>query len=89
LKSALTDKFRKTFDKLPKEIQDKARQAYKIWKEDNNYPSLHYKQVHKSRPIYSVRIGLSYRALGVIEGDTIIWFWIGSHEDYNHLLGQL
>jgi mRNA-degrading endonuclease RelE of RelBE toxin-antitoxin system len=89
LKSVLTDKFRKAFDKLPADIQEKARQAYSLWKADNRHPGLHFKQVHQSRPVYSVRVGLSYRALGVIEEDTIVWFWIGSHEDYNNLLAQL
>ncbi len=40
-------------------------------------------------PIYSVRIGLDYRALGVREGDDIVWFWIGSHADYDRLVSQL
>ena len=48
-----------------------------------------FKLVHTSRPIYSVRIGLAYRALGVRDGDEIIWFWIGSHTDYDRLLREL
>jgi hypothetical protein len=42
--------------------------------------------VHSSEPIYSVRISLNYRAVGVIEGDVIIWYWIGSHADYEKQL---
>ena len=49
----------------------------------------HFKQVHSQQHIYSVKVGLSYRALGIIQNDTIIWFWIGSHEDYNNLIAQL
>jgi hypothetical protein len=45
-----------------------------------------FKQVHSSEPIYSVRISLNYRAVGVIEGDVIIWYWIGSHADYEKQL---
>ena len=44
---------------------------------------------HSTRPIYSVRIGLGYRALGVREADEIVWFWIGSHADYDQLLSDL
>jgi len=45
--------------------------------------------VHATRAIYSARVGLGYRALGVSEGGTIIWFWIGSHADYDKLLHEL
>ena len=75
--------------KLPEEVKHRARQAYKLWKQNNNHPGLHFKQIHEKEPIYSVRIGLSYRALGVRQEDTIIWFWIGSHEEYNNLIANL
>jgi len=39
--------------------------------------------------IYSVRVGLGYRALGAMAGDTVTWFWIGSHAEYDKLLDQL
>ena len=34
----------------------------------------------------SVRVGLGYRALGVRHGDDILWFWIGSHAEYDRLV---
>jgi mRNA-degrading endonuclease RelE of RelBE toxin-antitoxin system len=89
LKSVITDKFRKAFDKLPKDVQQKARQAYEQWKEDTGHPGLHFKQVHQQKAVYSVRVGLSHRSLGVKDNDTMVCFWIGSHEDYNGLLAQL
>jgi hypothetical protein len=60
-----------------------------VWKENPRHASLNYKQVHSRDPIYSVRIGLAYRAIGVLEDDTMIWFWIGSHEAYNSMLSKL
>lgn len=57
--------------------------------ENPNHPALYFKQVHEREPIYSVRIGLYHRALGVKEGNTVIWFWIGTHEEYNNLISQL
>ena len=89
MKSVTTDRFRKAFARLPKSIQERARLSYHLWKLNNNHPGLHFKQIHTQQPIYSVRVGLSYRALGIIENDTIIWFWIGSHQDYNKLIVQL
>jgi hypothetical protein len=87
--SVTTDRFRKSFDGLPIRIKDKARRPYSLWRSDPFHPSLNFKQVHNSQPIYSVRIGFSFRALGVKEEETMVWFWIGSHEDYNNLIRQI
>ncbi len=76
-------------NKLPQEVQHRARETYELWKQNNNHPGLYFKQVHDKEPIYSVRIGLSYRALGIKQEDTLIWFWIGSHEEYNNLVANL
>ncbi len=89
LKSVTSNKFRKALSGLPKNVQERARQSYQIWKLNHHHPGLHFKQIHKDQPIYSVRVGLSYRAIGIIENETMIWFWIGSHEEYNNLIYQL
>jgi hypothetical protein len=74
---------------LPPQVQAQARLAYQLFRQDPFHPSLRFKQVHPSRPIFSARVGLSYRALAVREKDEVIWFWIGSHADYDDLLGRL
>ncbi len=89
MNSRTTERFRKSFAQLPEHVQQQARQAYQKFKQNPNYPSLRLKQVHSTRPIYSVRISLDYRALGVREGEEMIWFWIGSHADYEKLLARL
>ena len=89
VKSVTTKRFRKAMNKLPEEVQQRAKRAYKLWKQNNSHPGLHFKQVHEKQPIYSVRIGLSYRAIGVKQENSMIWFWIGSHEDYNKLVAEL
>jgi hypothetical protein len=83
MKSVTTLQFRKLLEKLPKNTQNKAPNAYLVWQRNPSYPSINFKKIHDSEPIFSVRIGLGYRALGVLEDDTMIWFWIGSHEAYN------
>ncbi len=55
--SYLTDDFIKCFRRLPKRIQKAARENYKLWKENTNHPSLFFKKVHKTRSVYSVRVG--------------------------------
>jgi hypothetical protein len=52
-------------------------------------PSLQFKQIHTRQLIYSVRVGIGWRAVGVKDGETVIWFWIGSHAEYDNLLTQL
>ena len=89
MKSVTTPQFWKAFEKLPINIQTRARNSYLMWREDPYYPSLHYKQIHSSEPIYSVRIGLAYRAIGRLEDNTMIWFWIGSHEEFNSMINNL
>ncbi len=82
--------FIKSYRNLPKEIKHQARSAYKRWQKNPFDKSLEFKQVHQTRPIFSVRIGLRWRALSVRESKNIVtWFWIGSHEEYNKLIKQL
>ena len=81
--------FRELFSKLPNAVQRQAREAYRQFKRNPYHPSLHFKKVHTMRPIYSARINVDYRAVGIKENGEIIWFWIGSHADYKKLLSQL
>jgi hypothetical protein len=89
LKSRCTDTFWKLFDCLHSDAQKQADAAYAHFKNNPYHPSLDFKCVNRQNQIYSVRIGMHYRALGEKGGDTILWFWIGSHEKYNRLLSEL
>jgi hypothetical protein len=57
--------------------------------ENPRHPSLRFKQVHSVLPVYSARVSLDYRAAGVLEGDTVIWFWVGIHGEYEKLLKSM
>ena len=87
--SRTTEGFRKTFEQLPEQIPQQARAAYRLFRQDPAHPSLRFKQVHPSEPVYSARVGRSYRALAVLEGERLTWFWIGSHADYEDMLKRL
>ena len=87
--SRTTERFRKAFAVLPEQVQRQARDAYKQFKQDPFYPSLNFKRVHSTRPVYSVRISIEYRAVGIQDENGVIWFWIGSHDDYMKLLSRL
>jgi mRNA-degrading endonuclease RelE of RelBE toxin-antitoxin system len=89
VKSRTTAQFRKMFADLPKQVQEQTRKAYRQFKEDSSYPSLRFKKVHPKLPIYSARINKDYRAVGQLDEDTVIWFWVGSHAEYDMLLDQI
>ena len=89
MNSSITEGFLDCFASLPEAIQVRARRAYALWRQNPSHPGLHFKRVHGREPIYSVRIGLGWRALGLFEGDTITWFWIGSHAEYDRMLERL
>lgn len=85
----LTKQFRALFAALPKEVQEHARAAYRLFIGDASHPSLRFKKVHPKKPIWSARVGLHYRALGVRVPNGIVRFWIGSHADYDELLDRM
>jgi len=85
IESHTTHAFRMLFEGLPPEVQFRARRAYKLFRTDPNHPGLQFKKVKVRGNVYSVRIGMGYRALGVLEGSVITWFWIGTHASYDRL----
>jgi hypothetical protein len=81
--------FWKAFDRLPPRVQEQARGALIRFSQDPQHPSLELKQVHPSQPIFSVRVSRGYRALAFRRPDRWVWFWIGSHAEYDSLLKRL
>lgn len=89
MKSRATPRFWAAYRELPPEIQSLARKAYGLFRDNPGHPSLQFKKVHDREPVYAARVTLGYRALGLLEGDEITWFWIGGHDEYDRLLKNL
>lgn len=87
--SRTTKRFRRCLARLPDHARRQARKTYEFFSRDPGHPGLRFKRVHAAQPIYSVRISISCRAVGVLAGEEIIWFWIGSHSEYDKLLARL
>ncbi len=87
--SRTSRRFRDCLARLPDEVRRQAGKAYDLFTRAPRHPSLRFKRVHATRPIYSVRISLDYRAVGVLVEEEIVWFWIGPHEEYDRLLRGL
>ncbi len=85
IESKTTREFWRLFDELPIEIQSDAKRAYRLFDTNPAHPGLHFKKLEGEDNIYSIRIGLGYRALAVMKGNRVIWYWIGSHSDYDRL----
>ncbi len=86
MNSKTTPTFWKHFESLSPQTQHKAREAYELWRDNPAHPSLRFKRVKKNQPLYSARVDRAHRALGLLRGDTITWFWIGGHDEYDRLL---
>jgi len=89
VKSHLTRDFIACFARLPPRVQEVARKNYNLWKQNPCHPSLQFKRVGQRKPVYSVRAGLGWRALGLKKNDIVVWFWIGSHAVYDGLVLQM
>ena len=79
-------RFWKLYSLLPKETQELADKNFKLLKSNAQHPSLHFKRVDPVRKLWSVRVGIQHRALGVEKPDGIVWFWIGTHAEYDKLV---
>ena len=89
MKSVTTSQFWKRYYALPEEVQCRADRAYELWQINPQAHGLYFKRVGKLQPIYSVRVGRGYRAMGILEEEVILWFWIGHHDEYDRLLRSL
>lgn len=86
MNSRALEQFWDCFDALPGETQALARDAFALWQDNPRHRSLQFKRVHSRAPLYSVRVGKHWRALGLRQGDVITWFWIGPHAEYDKII---
>jgi mRNA-degrading endonuclease RelE of RelBE toxin-antitoxin system len=88
MKSFTSREFRDAYAKLPKEVQVLTRRAYRLFRSDPQQPGLRFKRLRANSNLVSVRIGLNYRALGTLSGEDVVWFWVGSHSEYDRLINS-
>jgi mRNA-degrading endonuclease RelE of RelBE toxin-antitoxin system len=92
-RSFKTGQFNKLLEKLPQEIQKQASESFAKWKEDPN--SVGFKPLGISNnEVWSAQVNTRYRALAKKQKDengktSYVWFWVGSHEDYNNVIKKL
>ncbi len=75
--------FWECYQKLPRNIQKLADENFELLKRDPRHPSLHLKRVEG---YWSVRVGIKYRAVAVEIEEGLVWFWIGTHAEYDKVI---
>ena len=71
------------YRRLPDDIQQTANKSFALLKQDPRHPSL---QLKKLDSVWSARVGLHYRALAVEVPGGFLWFWIGTHAEYDRMV---
>lgn len=77
--------FWRRYNALPESVRKLADRSFELVKTNPNHPSLHFKRVGRYR---TVRVGLHHRAVAVQAPDGLVWFWVGSHAEYDRLIGS-
>jgi hypothetical protein len=84
LKHHASTKFWNLYNALPLEVRAVADKNFELLQANPQHPSLHFKRIDK---LWSVRAGMHYRALGMDVDDGIMWIWIGTHAEYDKIIG--
>ncbi len=89
-----TAEFHEQFQRLPSQIQEVARAAFEAFLLNPNHPSLRLHSLtasHRAKHVsgsFSVSITMKYRAIFVVYKNENVWYWIGTHAEYNHFTGR-
>lgn len=84
--SHISPNFRRCYRSLPKQVRRLAWKNYKLWRDNHRHPGLRFKLIDRKARRYSARVGDNYRVLGKRLDDGMLWYWIGTHEEYNRLI---
>jgi hypothetical protein len=85
------------FDRLPANIQEIAKRVFERFCQDPACPTLEHrrlKDTDKGRHHEgSLKVSVTHRFRAIYvpdrQSDTNVWYWIGSHEDYNNFVGRI
>jgi hypothetical protein len=83
MRSKTLPEFWRLYRTLPAAVRQAARDAYRRFSRDPSYPSLHFHRLFDDPRFWSVRVSRNHRAVGMVQGDTITWIWIGDHKAFD------
>jgi mRNA-degrading endonuclease RelE of RelBE toxin-antitoxin system len=87
MKSLTAGRFWKLYRQLPKRLQQQIRKTYELFLANPAHPSLHFHRLESEPELWSVRVDRDYRVVGLLQNDTISWFWVGSHAEFDRTFG--
>jgi mRNA-degrading endonuclease RelE of RelBE toxin-antitoxin system len=85
LKHFTSPRFWSHYQELPAEIQKLADKNFQILKKNPRHKSLRLKKVGV---FWSTRVGASFRAVAKERSEGLLWFWIGTHDEYELLISS-
>lgn len=83
MKHLASSDFWTLYQALPERVRQLTDKNFELLKSDPRHPSLRLKRTGE---LWSVRIGEHYRALGTDVEGGILWFWIGTHAEYDRMV---
>ena len=87
MKSATLPSFWEAYKTLDENLRQRARKSFRLWADNPFHPSLHLKCINVEEDVWSARVTLTHRAIGIMQGDVVTWFWIGTHDEYEKYFG--
>jgi hypothetical protein len=86
VKSSALPEFWDCLGDLPPQVQKIARKNFKLWQKNPSLKSLGFKKIKSD--LWSVRAGSGFRALATFDGGRYLWFWIGTHDEYERIIRE-
>lgn len=87
MKSLTRPSFWRAYNALDLRVREAARKAYGLFADNPDHPSLRFKKLAGYENVWSVRINEQYRAVAERNGDTVVWVWVGTHNEFDQLFG--
>ena len=78
-----TTEFWQLYRNLPPEIRLAAQETYRKFSSNPAHPGLQLERLRADPRAWSVRVSRNFRAVALRRGDDWLWFWIGSHQDFD------
>jgi hypothetical protein len=85
--SKATPSFWRALSLISSADRQNARRAYRLFANNPDHNSLRFKKLAGHDDLWSARVSRRVRAVAQRSGDTVIWVWIGSHNEFDKLFG--
>ena len=86
--------FREQLSVLPAEVIELTKKAARFFHDNTSHRSLRHHELKPTKKgqhtagSFSVSVNMQYRAIYVVANDGVnVWYWIGTHADYDVFVG--